>query len=226
MGTTTPRLGMYKAAGGEALDVVTGVNNNLDKLDLDASIRVVTSGTRPSTPFTGQRIYETDTLKILIWDGSAWQIIGGNVPTCLCRLTSNQSIPNASDTLITFNSLDYLSDSTDFSLSSGVLTINKVGIYLVSANVGWESSTGTGRRRIAGLFNTGSNKFMSAEVTKDSATSFSVSTVASRLIRVSSVGDEIRIFANQSTGGSLNVVGPDTSTIAGATLGMHYIRPL
>lgn len=33
---------------------------------------IVTSATRPSSPFVGQGIYETDTRTTLIWDGSAW----------------------------------------------------------------------------------------------------------------------------------------------------------
>jgi hypothetical protein len=34
---------------------------------------VCTSITRPTTPYEGQVIYETDTDKILIWSGSTWQ---------------------------------------------------------------------------------------------------------------------------------------------------------
>jgi hypothetical protein len=33
---------------------------------------VCTSTTRPTTPYEGQVIYETDTDKVLVWDGSAW----------------------------------------------------------------------------------------------------------------------------------------------------------
>ena len=33
---------------------------------------VCTSTTRPSAPYTGQKIYETDTKNELTWDGSAW----------------------------------------------------------------------------------------------------------------------------------------------------------
>lgn len=33
---------------------------------------VCTSTTRPSAPFEGQMIYETDTDKVLVWNGSAW----------------------------------------------------------------------------------------------------------------------------------------------------------
>ena len=36
---------------------------------------VCTSSTRPASPFDGQVIYETDTNRALVWDGSAWDIL-------------------------------------------------------------------------------------------------------------------------------------------------------
>lgn len=33
---------------------------------------VCTSSTRPTSPYEGQMIYETDTDKVLVWNGSAW----------------------------------------------------------------------------------------------------------------------------------------------------------
>lgn len=41
---------------------------------------VCTSSTRPASPFEGQMIYETDTDKVLIWDGSAWTPPTGVMP--------------------------------------------------------------------------------------------------------------------------------------------------
>lgn len=37
---------------------------------------VCTSSTRPSSPFDGQLIYETDTDLVKAWDGSTWELIG------------------------------------------------------------------------------------------------------------------------------------------------------
>lgn len=34
-----------------------------------------TSAARPSSPFQGQQIYETDTRLLRMWDGTAWQIV-------------------------------------------------------------------------------------------------------------------------------------------------------
>lgn len=63
MSTTTSRLGLYKPAsdGSETVNVVTDLLNNLDKLDQATGVQVVTSSTRPSTPYAGKLIAESDT---------------------------------------------------------------------------------------------------------------------------------------------------------------------
>ena len=38
---------------------------------------VCTSSTRPASPYDGQMIYETDTDRALVWDGSAWSVFIG-----------------------------------------------------------------------------------------------------------------------------------------------------
>ena len=43
-----------------------------DVIDLDSRLRVVTSSTRPGSPTEGMFIYETDTQKTLIYNGSSW----------------------------------------------------------------------------------------------------------------------------------------------------------
>lgn len=60
---------------------------------------VVTSSTRPASPFTGQQIYETDTNNVLVYNGSAWVCItpksdyASNQPTS----TSTSFVTLASD---------------------------------------------------------------------------------------------------------------------------------
>ncbi len=36
---------------------------------------VCTSTTRPSAPYEGQMIFETDTNRVLVWDNAAWVMI-------------------------------------------------------------------------------------------------------------------------------------------------------
>lgn len=58
---------------------------------------VCTSTTRPSAPYTGQKIFETDTKNELTWDGSAWSkpwnqpwgVIASGSSTTGVSLTSN-----------------------------------------------------------------------------------------------------------------------------------------
>lgn len=48
---------------------------------IDDVIRIVTSSTRPSDPYEGQHIYETDTNRDAVYDGAAW-LPGGLVFVC------------------------------------------------------------------------------------------------------------------------------------------------
>ncbi len=59
----TTRLGLYKSLsdGSELVTYTQDIGQNLDKLDLAAGFQVVTSGTRPSSPYSGKPIAESDT---------------------------------------------------------------------------------------------------------------------------------------------------------------------
>jgi hypothetical protein len=43
-----------------------------------AKLDTITSSTRPSSPVAGKAYFETDTNKIIVWDGSAWTEIASN----------------------------------------------------------------------------------------------------------------------------------------------------
>ena len=51
---------------------------------------VCTSGTRPTAPYEGQMIFETDTDRMYVWNGSAWVIPNQTTqnPTGLELITS------------------------------------------------------------------------------------------------------------------------------------------
>lgn len=59
----TTRLGLYKSLsdGSELVDYSQDIGQNLDKLDAAAGFQVVTSSTRPSSPYSGKGIAESDT---------------------------------------------------------------------------------------------------------------------------------------------------------------------
>lgn len=59
----TTRLGLYKSLsdGSELVDYSQDIGQNLDKLDAAVGFQVVTSSTRPSSPYSGKGIAESDT---------------------------------------------------------------------------------------------------------------------------------------------------------------------
>jgi hypothetical protein len=61
--TPTTRLGMYKSAsdGSEDVDYSQDIGQNLDLLDAAVGFQIVTSSTRPSSPYAGKPIAESDT---------------------------------------------------------------------------------------------------------------------------------------------------------------------
>lgn len=78
MGVLTSRLKLLKPDRLETVDVVTGINNNYDRLDLyGAGPFICTSTTRPASGdrYNGLTIFETDTKELLFWDSdaAAWQ---------------------------------------------------------------------------------------------------------------------------------------------------------
>lgn len=68
----TSRLNLIKPALSENADV-TQINANMDAIDEAINGGVVTSTTRPNQPYTGMLIFETDTDRVKVWDGSDWQ---------------------------------------------------------------------------------------------------------------------------------------------------------
>lgn len=67
-GTYTSRLALYKPAadGSDNVNVVTDLNNNLDRLDALVSFVPVTVSTYPASAFQGEAFYETDTGKAYV----------------------------------------------------------------------------------------------------------------------------------------------------------------
>jgi len=76
MATSTTRLSLIKPAFTDTVDI-SDINSNMDDIDAAIGASVVTSGTRPASPYTGQVIYQTDTSSSFVYDGSAWQFLGG-----------------------------------------------------------------------------------------------------------------------------------------------------
>ncbi len=71
MSTTTTRLGLVKPASTENIDITT-LNANSDKTDNAVGALICTSTTRPSSPFSGQQIWQTDTSSGFVYVSGTW----------------------------------------------------------------------------------------------------------------------------------------------------------
>jgi hypothetical protein len=76
MATNTTKLVLIKPDFVDVVDV-SDLNTNADDIDAAVGFALVTSTTRPSTPWAGQAIFETDTDLAFVWDGTAWMPSGG-----------------------------------------------------------------------------------------------------------------------------------------------------
>lgn len=103
---------------------------------------VCTSTTRPTAPYEGQMIYETDTDMLAIWNGTAWRYIAATTPT-------NGTVLQIQSTTLTeavtiSPSANTWTDVTNFSLaitpkssSSKILVLATIsGMSAVGANDG------------------------------------------------------------------------------------------
>ncbi len=87
MATTTTRLALRKPAGSDLVNVSTDLDANYDAIDTAAGFTDCTSSTRPSAPFRGQGIRESDTTALLVSNGSSpasasWSyIFSANAPS-------------------------------------------------------------------------------------------------------------------------------------------------
>jgi hypothetical protein len=72
------RLGIpLPIPGSQEPFTVAAYNNAINTLDLNIGSVMVTSSTRPTSPYPGQIIFETDTNNSFLWDGSQWRELGG-----------------------------------------------------------------------------------------------------------------------------------------------------
>lgn len=94
---------------------------------------VVTSSTRPSAPYVGQMIFETDTLTTLIYNGSAWVCITPKGSTVLTDQSTSST---------TF---------TDLATAGPTVTINTGSSALVTVSATTYRASGTGNTSLIGV---------------------------------------------------------------------------
>ena len=96
---------------------------------------VVTSSTRPSSPFVGQLIFETDTNRLAAYNGSAWITQNG------LQLITAQAIGSTVSSVPVSNVFSAAYDNYFISISGGVAsTDNAFNLTLGSTSTGYYSS--------------------------------------------------------------------------------------
>lgn len=85
---------------------------------------VVTSSTRPSSPFVGQLIYETDTARLAAYNGSAW------VTQNALQLVKTQTIGSAVSSITVSDVFSSTYDNYKVVINGGVGSVAQIGIRM------------------------------------------------------------------------------------------------
>jgi hypothetical protein len=67
---------------------------------MEQAIATVTSSTRPASPNEGQVLYETDTDRLYIYDGTAWRTLGGSKWNSYTPTWTNLTVGNGTQSAI------------------------------------------------------------------------------------------------------------------------------
>lgn len=104
MGTTSPRLNLTLPAGGDQFSRQQ-LNNNFSLIDAQPGVFPCTSTTRPvwAAAQAGQLIVETDTRRVLEWDGAAWHDPQVAPPAWVRSMQPGSEIELASNQVFTYN---------------------------------------------------------------------------------------------------------------------------
>ncbi len=119
MATTTTKLGLTKPDGADLVDIAV-LNANSDKIDTAVGTSIVTSVTRPSVPYSGQSIYETDSKSTNIWvpATSSWQPVN---TTYVCTFSTRPAVPYQGQIIYETDTLNtYIRNSSSWLRMGGV----------------------------------------------------------------------------------------------------------
>lgn len=115
---------------------------------------VCTSTSRPSSPFDGMVIYETDTNRVLVWDNSAWVMIADTDSPPGLQLIKTQAIGTAVSTVVVSDvfSADY--ENYQILINGGAGSTNAIlrltlgatttGYYYGNSTITYGGTGGTG----------------------------------------------------------------------------------
>lgn len=174
----------YNSGTGTWVPIVSGVQGPTGPTG-PAYTGVVTSTTRPSSPYEGQIIYETDTDMVAVWNGSAWRYIAATTPTngTVLQVVTATTTTVASDASGTWIDSNLSATITPKSTSSKVLILVSQSMYCYAAG-GSFASMGVRLVRgtssvIQGFIDVGFNRASASPNGVDNVNQFSINYVDS-----------------------------------------------
>lgn len=204
------------ATGGGATTV--GGNLTVPGVLKGAGAFICTSGAQPTSVQAGQIIFETDTGLFARWDGSVWRYFAsdGTVSTIYrASAASGQAISVSTDTIVAFGTDNKTTPlvTKGTSGSGNKFTINKAGMWMITATVRWPSAT-SGQIYTALQLNAGS-------IIGDGGPAASNPVTHSlSLVQDLAVNDTIQLDVFQSSAGSMTL---DT-TASGVHINLAWIH--
>jgi hypothetical protein len=201
MATTTLRLGLSKKDVNDTFNEVLYDNGNADILDAAVGFSACTSATRPSAPYNGQPIRETDTGRFFVSNGSS--------PASASWI---QLLNTASDITLTGHNITL--SGTGSNLTVG-------GSASVAGNLSLPTTGGSSKLLLGPDVNLywGSSNILKTDDSLQVVGNLSTTTTASNL----SIGGSASISGNLTVGGRItgisNLSGEAT---AGLTLSTSY----
>lgn len=154
-----------------------------------------------TSPQEGNMCYLKDTDAVQFYSGSAWTAVGGGSFTGVAVTKSaDQSIPNATQTILTWNGESWDTNSYHDNVTNNsrvTIPAGKAGKYLVTITL--NASAGAGSIRLINLYKNGS---ATGDVNFTPTTAFNAGLVFSKVIDLA-VSDYIEATMYQDSGGAL-----------------------
>lgn len=175
-------------------------------------------------PTTGDPIYlgasqiqaSMDAVDAALWTAGIPAVAQTNPPRCQARRSTAQSIPNATDTILSYPTKMFDSEavrvpaSPMFVAAGSTITIRVAGVYMVSSIVYKASAGGVWNQRILYNGTTFTNSLMEQALNGGDLCSQLTGTFQL------GVGDVLRVMVWQNSGGAVNF-GPGSSGAAADT---------
>jgi hypothetical protein len=145
--TPTSRLALLKPDASDLYNV--GIQNgNMDILNQIGGIQLCTSGTRPGSPYPDQAIRESDTGRIMVWNGTTWTEIFDPTdytytPPVIPPTLIGGKIYDGSSAVMT--TLPNSTVETLTGMDIGTLAVEANTSYVVKAAIDWDSSVAADR---------------------------------------------------------------------------------